>query len=494
MSIEQQPIEVSSPKTQKRERLFLRPVPITLALVAVLSISGAWYMHSLTPRDDTPKLQVALIAPIATTSEVQISTSTSQRLLNTLTIKNAIPATGKFIAADLVGMKLQLYQDGQEVTEYPILTKGRPGTPFETPSGFYQVLTKEQNHLSTIGNVYMPYSMQFYGNYFIHGWPYYPDGTPVATSYSGGCIRLSTEDAAKVFAFADRGTKLFVYDTVPTDPLPMLSLAAVPVPDVSAQSYLVADIDTGEVYADKNPTQQWPMASITKLMTALVANETISFERNIAISYGNLKYPQVASSTHTESVAVGKLFYPLLMESNNAVANTLAASYGKNGFVSWMNSTATSLDMASTTYADPSGESAENISTTEDLYRLAVYLVNKKSFIFKISSLPSYTLTTLSGATFPLRNFNVFSGDPTFIGGKVGQTTAAGDTMVSAFSIPLQGGPRRVAIIVLQSKDYGSDTKALESWFSAASSQGGVPGQAACASCVGTSARRVIQL
>ena len=45
--------------------------------------------------------------------------------------------------------------------------------------------------------------IQFDGNYFIHGWPYYPDGTSVAKGYSGGCIRLSTEDAEELYGLVD---------------------------------------------------------------------------------------------------------------------------------------------------------------------------------------------------------------------------------------------------------------------------------------------------
>jgi D-alanyl-D-alanine carboxypeptidase/lipoprotein-anchoring transpeptidase ErfK/SrfK len=460
---------------------------VSILILLVIAAGAAGYAYVTLVGHATTATSGAL-TPIAHASDA--STTTPERIISTLSITSAVPATGKFIAADLVSMKLYLYQDGVATAEYPILTKGRPGTPFETPSGFYQILTKEQNHLSTIGKVYMPYSMQFYGNYFIHGWPYYPDGTPVATSYSGGCIRLSTEDAGQVFAFADKGTKLFVYDSKQTSTPAPLVLSPHPAPDVSAQSYVVADLDTGEVYLDKNASQSWPIASVTKLMTALVANETINFEQHVPLTEGDLFYPQVPTDTKPERALVGDLFNPLLMESNNAVAHALAKYYGNTQFIAWMNSTAVSLDMHDTTYADPSGESPQNVSTVDDLFRLTRYLADKKSFIFTISRKPSYTLHTDSGDTFAIRNFNVFSDRSDFIGGKVGQTLAAGETMVSVFKEPTTLGDRRIAIIVLQSKDYTTDTKALLSWFT--DSNQGAANQAACASCATPPARRII--
>jgi len=470
----------------------LRTVAFSAALVAVFVVSGFIVLRS--PLSPTQASDTASDVGVPVVEAADLSTTTPERIISQLSIKDVVPAEGKFIGADLEAMEVYLYQDGKQVAEYPILTKGRAGTPYETPSGAYQVLTKEQNHFSSLAGVYMPYSMQFYGNYFIHGWPYYADGTPVASTYSGGCIRLSTDDAAKVYAFADVGTKLFVHDSTGATTTESLAIGATTAPPVSAASYLVADIDTGEVYAEKDAEHVWPIASVTKLMTALVANETINYEQHVPTTYGNLEYPQVASSTKSESVVVGKLMYPLIMESNNATADALAHYYGTTGFVSWMNSTAASLDMTSTHYADPSGISSDDTSTVDDLYRLAVYLATKKSFIFDISRLPSYTLTTDAGDTFPLRNFNVYSADPSFIGGKVGQTEPAKDTMVSLFTVPGASGNHRIAIIVLQSDDYAKDTSALLSWIREAAGGTGITTQAACTACAGSDAHRTIQL
>ena len=366
-------------------------------------------------------------------------------------------------------MQLYLYEDGTTTAQYPILTKGKPGTPYETPAGAYRVLTKEEDHFNRGEGVHMPYSMEFYGNYFIHGWPVYANGTPVASNYSGGCIRLSTDDAAKVFAFAGRGTGVFVYDPGNASQVSPLTLAPAPLPAITAASYLVADLDTGDVYAEQNAQVQRPIASVTKLMTALVANETIMFDKPITLARGKLQATEVETDTVPVTFVVGDLLYPLLMESNNYIADTLAQYYGPRAFISWMNSQAQALDMASTTFADANGASSDNQSTPEDLYRLAVYLADKKSFVWKITRTAQKSIVADDGSRYSFTNVN----EP---------------SEASVFSVKLGGQARRVAVIVLDSADHANDTQKLESWFDQSATQGA---NTACASCTQAVYRKI---
>ena len=415
------------------------------------------------------------VAAVATTPE-SLSGATPLRVINSLTIAGAIPETGKFVAADLVAMKLSLYQDGQRVAEYPIITKGRVGTPWETPSGFYAIQSKEATHFSSIGHVYMPYSMQFYGNYFIHGWTYYPNGTLVSASFSGGCIKLATADAKKVFEFVDVGTKVFVYDTKHTTPLPSLSLGTLPLPPVSATAYLVADVDTGDVYAERQAGLAQPVASITKLMSALVANEIVSLDKKVDVEEGELAYPQATASTTEKSFYIDDLFYPLLMQSSSAIADSLAAYYGTRGFVRWMNTTARALDMASTTFVDPSGVSTDDVSTPDDLFRLGSYLVNKKSFVLDIMQKQTKTITSLDGSSYTIANVN---------------SSATQDTALSILSLAVGDETRRIAIIVLGSTEQATDTKKLADWITDTAQPKAT--ETACAACSQVMQYRKIQ-
>ena len=148
-----------------------------------------------------------------------------------------------------------------------------------------------------------------------------------------------------------------------------------------------------------------------------------------------------------------------------------------------MHPTTKALDMQATQFADASGISSLNVSTPDDLYRLATYLTNKKSFIFDITRTPTKQWVADSGNVYRFNNFNVYSSSPDFVGGKVGQTAAAEATMVSVFSMPINEAPRRVAIIVLESNEYMDDTTKLVNWFLQSAQQGTALADTACVSC-----------
>ncbi len=442
---------------------------------------------------DVPMLEAPGTAAISVATEpftTLFSSTTPERVVNALTIENAIPSEGKFLVADLTAMRLSLYENGSSTASYPILGKGRPGTPWETPSGFYEIQTKEREHFSSIGDVYMPWSMQFYGNYFIHGWTYYPNGTPVAATFSGGCIKLATSDAKKIYDFATIGTQLFVYDPKRDTTLPSFTAFDAQLPEVAGASYLVADIDTGTVYAEKGANDLRPIASITKLMTALVANEAISLEHSISVPSGALKNPPSKESV-PKTFLVNDLFYPLLMQSSNGVAERIGAHYGSERFVKLMNRTATSLGMSSTVFADTSGISPGNLSTAEDLFRLTAYLATKKSFVLNITKAPKRAIAATDGSTHPITNVNAPALEAPFAGGKVGRTTAAQETLAAVVALKVNEVPRRVALIILGSPDEEGDARNLARWVMSATFSPLVP--PACAGCV-TRPPRVIEL
>lgn len=375
----------------------------------------------------------------------------------------------KAIGADLEKMKLITYENGNPVKEYNIISKGRPGSTFETPTGEYKVNFKQEKHFSSIGKVWMPYSIQFYGNFFIHGWPYYPDNSLVPKGYSGGCIRLNTEDAKEVFDFSEKGMPIFVYDGgLETNSGIDFNLAKISEPEVSAKSYLVADILSGSVFLERESKAQMPIASLTKLMTSVVASESIFFERTVKISKEMVEtYGDSGNLKVGEELSLNDLFYPLLMESSNdaAKAVSLMASTEKY-FVFLMNDKASALGMKDTVFNDASGISNKNVSTAEDLFRLSKYIFSKRSFLWKITAEPQKKIVSKDGSqAHTFNNFNSFSGDKNFVGGKTGYTRDANGTMASIFNVKIGGKTRPVALIVLNSDNREQDTKALLNWI-----------------------------
>lgn len=370
-----------------------------------------------------------------------------------------------FIEADLTAMQVRVYQDGAVIKQVPILTKGRPGSWWETPAGLYQIQTKEETHFSSFGHVYQPWSMAFQGNFFIHGWPTEPDGAPVASTFSGGCVRLSTEDAKAVYDLAKVGMPVLVYakafdsDDFKYSETPIGRESTLP--GLFSKSYLAADLKNNHVLLAENATEEVPIASITKLMTALIAAEYINLDATSTVPASAIVSTSVPRLKVGEKINPYQLLYPLLDESSNEAAFMLADYLGRERFVSLMNQKAAALGMTHTRFADPAGREDGNVSTAEDLFALAKYLLNNRSFILKITSNTVGYNAYGSSQFANLQNFNVFTGQPDFIGGKVGQTTAARQTIISLFNETLEGQNRPIVIIALGSEDNAADARAI---------------------------------
>ncbi|MEK7504975.1 MAG: L,D-transpeptidase family protein, partial [Patescibacteria group bacterium] len=366
-----------------------------------------------------------------------------------------IPATGHSLMADLDQMIISLYQDGVLVEAMPIIAKGKPGSAWETPSGQYQILGQELNHFSSIGEVYMPYSLQFFGNYFIHGWPYYPNGLPVSANYSGGCLRLATDDAKKVYDFVSIGTPLLVKRTAMSNESEgYYSFRTTAKPVLTAQSFLVADLDTGEVILEKEREAVRPMASLTKLFTALVSLEVVNQFREATVSPEAVEtFGDAGNLAAGDILTTGDLLYPLLLESSNDAAEVLARTFGRDNFIAHLNKKAEALGLNDTTLVDPSGIGDRNVSTPNDLFRLFQYIYRSKSFVLKTLLRP-----TAESTNHLWQNNSEFLARPGYLGGKSGHTTAANDTLVAGFALKLGEQVRPLALVLLGSKNRAVDT------------------------------------
>lgn len=385
-----------------------------------------------------------------------------------------LPEEGKAIVANLAEMRLHLFEDGEVFESYDIRSRGRPGTAWETPPGTYEVKAKEPDHFSSIGEVWMPFSMQFQGNFFIHGWPYYSDGTPVSEGYSGGCIRMSTDDMAEIYEFGDRGTPVIVLGegdavatTTPATTAGGYALLpkAPSFPNLGAAAFIVGDLDTGEVLAKRDETTVRPVASVSKLVTALTSLEILNQYREIEVSRDavatNASFGDLRAG---ETLTAGDLLYPLLLESSNDASEVLAEAAGRRYFIDSMNSKAAALGLEDTSFEDPSGLSPDNVSTPADLFKLAQYLHSYKQFVLKASLVKTFGL-----GDHRWDNSSKLLGDDRYRGGKHGYTDEAGKTLVATFALPLsEFDDRNIAVVILRSPDPAGDARRavdyLERW------------------------------
>ena len=226
-------------------------------------------------------------------------------------------------------------------------------------------------------------------------------------------------------------------------------------PVLSAEGYLAADIQTGEIILAKNKAKQFPIASITKLMTALVSLETIDQSQIAIVPPEALigENPSIRGLSEGEVISTSSLLYPLLLESSNAAAKTLADHIGTKNFLNYMNGKAGSIGLSNTFFADSSGLSYRNISTSEDLFKLISYIFKNKKQILDITRKKEFEEGMKKWA-----NGGKFSGLENFLGGKTGYTDSAGQTFAGVFSLPsAESSPREIAIIILKSRDRDDD-------------------------------------
>lgn len=277
------------------------------------------------------------------------------------------------------------------------------------------------------------------------------------------CMTVSAEDAVRVAEFVGDGVPIFVVGdggtpgTAPTAPLPR----------VSAKAFIVADLSSGDIYAEKDADTARPIASISKLFTALVARETIRDDRTMTVTHDDQSQTEgVPGSIRAgESFTVDELLYPLLMESNNSAAYTLARYEGAEQFIQRVNEKVHALGMSATKLDDPSGLSPNNMSSPRDLVTLLRHINTYHSLLFHITDARTKTLRAENGRTYGFSNFNHFAGDEGFVGGKTGFIAEAGQTYAGVFEVPTETGTSSIAIVVLASEDRKRDTAALLSWF-----------------------------
>lgn len=225
-----------------------------------------------------------------------------------------------------------------------------------------------------------------------------------------------------------------------------------------ARCAALIEAQTGEMLYGKNETRPEPMASTTKVMTALVAIENYSLSEMVSVS---LKAAgQEGSSAGLEagdSVSVEELLLGLMLASGNDAACALAEHCGSERlFVEMMNEKAALLGLENTVYSDPSGLEGEIASTTAlDLAKLLAAAMQVPEF----ARLTGTQSATVCGR--PITNHNrLLWMYPGVDGGKTGYTVRAGRTLVTT---AVRNGRRLVAATLNDPTDW-DDHRRMYDW------------------------------
>ena len=212
---------------------------------------------------------------------------------------------------------------------------------------------------------------------------------------------------------------------------------------ISAEVSRNPEIETAKFLFKKNEEKKLPIASLSKLMTALVVLEKYPLDQKVTISQEDMvQLGEQGSLKAGQVLSVKNLLYITLIESSNRAAYALSEIMGTQNFVSLMNANAKALDLANTHFEDTTGLDSKSYSTAEDLIVLSAHLFEKYPLFKEIISFKEFNVYSEDG-TFhhTLINTNKFLGEvPGVIGGKTGWTDEARGCFLVIQHLPNQTG------------------------------------------------------
>jgi D-alanyl-D-alanine carboxypeptidase len=215
----------------------------------------------------------------------------------------------------------------------------------------------------------------------------------------------------------------------------------------------------GDILYTRNISQRWPIASITKLMTAVIAMERYDPSVTVMIDAEDIEksegFPTFSAGT---ALSVNDMVRSLLVGSSNDAAFALADLMGQTEFVGRMQAKAQELGMSQTTFFEPSGLSYLNQSTASDLYLLVRYIQQYHPYLFESTKLKTITVRdTGQQKNKTVANVDIFAGRKDFLGGKTGFIDQSGGNLVTLF----RSNNATVFLVVLGSADRFGETEKL---------------------------------
>lgn len=245
------------------------------------------------------------------------------------------------------------------------------------------------------------------------------------------------------------------------------------VPAPRAAAAVIYDPETNEVLFEEHALEPRSIASITKVMTALVFLEGMADPAEVV----KVERADVtrASTTYLRAgytVTTDELLHLLLIGSDNAAARVLArvSPYGTDGFVARMNEKARELGLQQTRYEDPSGLFSGNVSTAYEMARLISYAVADERIGSVMRKAEFNFVPGKRNVHVNSTNRFVRSGEIEVIGGKTGFINSSGYCLATLIRLPQSG--RQVAMVVLGARSNAArfaETRHLFNWLNGSS-------------------------
>ncbi|MDP4153073.1 MAG: D-alanyl-D-alanine carboxypeptidase family protein [Bacillota bacterium] len=236
--------------------------------------------------------------------------------------------------------------------------------------------------------------------------------------------------------------------------------------DVSAQSAILIEETTGKVLFERNADARRPMASITKIMTAVVALENSNLTDKVQVSpkavavEGSKMYLKAG-----ETVTMEELLYGLMLASGNDAANAIAEHVaGDNeNFVKLMNAKAHELHLANTSFETPSGlDGDDHYTSARDFANLTAEALKNRDFATIVST-KSKRFSNDEGVRLIVNHNRLLSIYKYAVGVKTGFTKKSGRCLVSAAE---KDGVTLIAVTLNAPDDWDDHSKLLDYGFS----------------------------
>lgn len=236
-------------------------------------------------------------------------------------------------------------------------------------------------------------------------------------------------------------------------------------PKISAKAALYVNIKSGEILYSKNAHTKLPIASLAKVMTAVIAMEFKDLENKFEVSQKATEMePDKMLLIAGEKLSLEELLYGIFLISANDAAEVLAEKTlnSKEDFINQMNIKARQLGMENSHFVNPTGldeDSGSSYSTAYDLVLLTRYAVEKFPKLIEISKIPHITFPQ----TTDHQDYDMYSGInllttyPGVVGFKTGFTPEAGLTLITLYA----DRDREIVGVILGSENRRDEARQL---------------------------------
>ena len=244
-------------------------------------------------------------------------------------------------------------------------------------------------------------------------------------------------------------------------------LGDLPTPRVRAEAAILYNPATREILWELNGLEVRPIASITKVMTAIVfLGQKPDLSRDVVISRSDVRRASTTYLRRGERITLRNLLHLALIASDNSAARALArvSPWGTIGFIDEMNRKAEKIGLENTTFIDPSGLDERNVSTAYDLSLLIAYASDQPQIASTMRK-KSYRMRT-SRRRLTVRNTNRLLGSLVVYGGKTGYIDESGYCLAAVVKLP---GSDPLSVVVLGARSNAgrfAEVRRLVNWVS----------------------------